>query len=235
IVQSENVTVGDGFAKLHQAIPGRYVKVSVQDTGAGMDQETLARIFEPFYTTKEGGTGSGLGLASTYGIVKNHEGIITVDSEVGKGTTFAIYLPAGDKEVEKILEVFEVEERRGTGTILFVDDEEGLISSGRRGLRMLGFDALVASSGAEAIEVYGRNSGKIDLVILDLTMPGVGGGEVFDKLKELNPKVKVLLSSGHGIDGQAEEIMDRGCDGFIQKPFDLDALSEKIHEVLDRK
>ncbi|MEE8396562.1 MAG: response regulator [bacterium] len=128
----------------------------------------------------------------------------------------------------------EVGKWSGTGRILFVDDEEGLVNSGRRGLGMLGYDVLVASSGMEAFEIYEKNKGTVDLVILDMIMPGMGGGDVFDKLKELDPTVKVLLSSGYSLDGQARKIMERGCDGFIQKPFDLETLSEKIQQVLDQ-
>ncbi|MEE8433550.1 MAG: response regulator, partial [bacterium] len=194
-----------------------------------------AKIFEPFFTTKEMASGSGLGLASAYGIIKNHEGIITVDSKVGKGTTFDIYLPATDEEKIEIEESPKAEQWKGTGTILFVDDEEGLVNSVRRVLGILGFDVLVASSGNEALEAYEKNMDKIDLIILDMIMPGMSGGAVFDQLKELNPNVKVILSSGYSLEGEAREIMDRGCDGFLPKPFDFDALSEQIQAVLNKK
>ena len=178
---------------------------------------------------------SGLSLSSTYGIIKNHGGIITVDSEVGKGTTFNIYLPATDEEIVEIKEAPKAEERQGTGTILFVDDEKDVAVVGQRLLEMLGYGVLVASSGIEAMEVYEKNKDKIDLVILDMIMPQMGGGDVYDKLKKLNPNVKVLLSSGYSLDGNAQEIMDRGCDGFLQKPFDSDVMSEVIHAVLDQE
>ncbi len=235
LLKSENVTLEESFSRLHGVTPGKYVKISVQDTGKGMDQETMGRIFEPFFTTKEMAHGSGLGLASAYGIIRNHAGIITVDSEVGKGTTFDIYLPATDKEITEIKEAAR-EVRKGTGTVLLVDDEEGNLTGVRMNLEMaLGYKSLTAKSGAEAIKVYAKNKDEINLVILDLIMPGMGGGETFDKLRELNPKVKVLLSSGYSLEGEAAEVMERGCNGFIQKPFDPEELSEQIHKVLDQK
>ncbi len=233
-VKSENVTLDETFSKIYEVMPGRYVKMSVRDTGTGMDQETLGRIFEPFFTTKEMATGSGLGLASAYGIIKNHGGIISVDSEVGKGTTFDIYLPATDERIVGN-KVETKEELEGAGTILFVDDDEDLIDLGRGVLKMLGYEVLSAGSGKEALEVYEKNRGGVVLVILDMIMPGMGGGETFDRLRELNPNVKVLLSSGYSLEGEATEIMARGCDGFIQKPFDPDALSEQIHKILDQE
>ena len=234
-LKGENVTVEDTFAKLHDLALGRYVKLSVTDTGTGMDEETIGRIFEPFFTTKEMAHGSGLGLASAYGIIKNHGGIITVDSEVGRGTTFDIYLPATEEEIAGIPESPK-EERKGTGTILLVDDEEDNLTGVRRTLeKSLGYEVLVAEGGAEALEAYSKSGKEINLVILDLIMPGMGGGETFDKLRELNPNVKVLLASGFGLEGEAAEVMERGCDGFIQKPFDPEELSEQIHKVLDQK
>jgi len=230
-VNSENVTLDNSFANLHDVTPGKYVKISVRDTGTGMDKEIQSRIFEPFFTTKEMAHGSGMGLASAYGIIKNHDGIITVDSEVGKGTTFDIYLPAADEEIVEVKEVAN-EERKGTGTILFVDDDEGIADVGCRVLGKLGYDALVASSGVEALKLFVENQDKIDLVILDMIMPVMSGGEVFDRLKELNPNVKVLLSSGYSLDGPAKEIMERGCDAFIQKPFDRETLSRQVYDLL---
>lgn len=233
-IQSGNVNLDDDFVKPHQMQAGKFVKLSVTDTGMGMDKELQTRIFEPFFTTKEMTQGSGLGLASAYGIVKNHEGIITVESEPGKGTTFEIYLPATDEEPAKQEEASN-KRRRGTGTILLVDDEEELISAGQLSLKMLGYDVLVANDGNRALEIFEKDKERVDLVILDMIMPGKGGGEVFDKLREMKPDVKVLLSSGYSLEGEAQEIMNRGCEGFIQKPFALDTLSLKLFEVLERK
>ena len=154
---------------------------------------------------------------------------------MGKGTTFDIYLPATEEEITEIKAAAK-EVRKGTGTILLVDDDEDNLAGVGRTLEMsLGYEIFTAMSGTEALEVYSKNENEIKLVILDLIMPGMSGGETFDKLRELNPKVKVLLSSGYGLEGEAAEIMDRGCDGFIQKPFDPEELSDHLHKVLDQK
>ena len=202
------------------------------DNGIGMDEATRQRIFEPFYTTKEMGRGTGLGLASTYGIVKNHDGIINVYSEKGEGTTFNIYLPASDKRVAEEKETTgEIIE--GTETILLVDDEDMIVNVGEKILERLGYTAIIAKSGKEAIDIYRENRDKIEMVILDMIMPDIGGKVAYERLKEINPDIKVLLSSGYSITGQAQEILDKGCNGFIQKPFNLKDLSQKIREILD--
>jgi CheY-like chemotaxis protein len=211
---------------------GRYVKITLTDTGAGMDKETQQRIFDPFFTTKEMGRGTGLGLASAYGIIKNHGGIIDVSSEKGEGSTFKIYLPASRKdtpirETEVLDEVLE-----GNETILLVDDEDVILEVGREMLQRMGYKVYVSKSGREAVYDYKKRRDEIDLVVLDMVMPDLGGGEVFDEIKEINPAVKVLLSSGYSIDGGAAKIMNRGCDGFIQKPFDMRELSNKVKEIL---
>ncbi|MCH8841463.1 MAG: PAS domain S-box protein [SAR324 cluster bacterium] len=233
-VKTENLIVDDHFASLFELAPGQYVKLSITDTGAGMDQDTLGRIFEPFFTTKGMASHSGLGLASAYGIIENHRGIVNVESHVGEGSIFEIHLPATEGEVVQVKEVPKPRERKGTGTILFVDDEEDIAIGMRRTLEKLGYNVLSANSGDDALEIYEKYMDKVDLVILDVIMPGMGGGDVFDKLKALNSDVKVLLSSGYSLDGPAQLIMDRGCNAFIQKPFVSATLSEKLHEVMDQ-
>ena len=178
--------------------------------------------------------GAGLGMASAYGIVKNHKGIINVYSEIGHGTTFEIYLPASDKEPIKETEP-SAEVLKGKESILFVDDEDRILDAGKEILAALGYKVMVAGSGKQAIEVFKEDHGEIDMVILDMIMPGVGGGEVYDRIKAISPNVKVLLSSGYSIEGQAEKILKRGCDGFIQKPFNIKDLSKKIREILNNK
>jgi len=232
-LQTENAALDGGYAKTHGVKPGSYVKVSVTDTGVGMDEATKQRVFDPFFTTKEMGRGTGLGLASAYGIVRNHEGIITIDSEKNQGSTFAVYLPATDKALSEEKEPVEGL-LEGEGTILLVDDEEMILDVGKPMLERLGYKVLVARSGKEAKEAYQRNAGLIKMVILDMVMPQMSGGETFEQLKAINPNVKVLLSSGYSIDGRAREILARGCDGFIQKPFSCADLSRKLKEVLDR-
>lgn len=233
-IQTENVILDKTYAKLFKLTPGKFVKITVMDTGVGMDESISQKIFDPFFTTKEMGRGTGLGLASAYGIIKNHGGIIYVYSEIGEGTTFNIYLPASEKEIIKEKETLE-EILRATGTILLVDDEEMIIDVGGHMLESLGFEVLIARNGKEAIEKYEKNLGGIDLIILDMIMPGMGGGEVYDNLKAIDPDIKVLLSSGYSINGRATEILDRGCNGFIQKPFDIKKLSNRIRKIIDGK
>ena len=213
--------------------PGKYVKISVVDTGMGMDEKTKERIFDPFFTTKGIGRGTGLGLAMVYGIVRGHGGIIAVESEPGHGTTFNISLPASEKAIVperavsgKIL--------KGTETVLLVDDEPMVLAVSRDMLESLGYRVIAAGSGQEAITVYREKKDGIDLVILDMIMTGVSGGETFDRLREIDPGIRVLLASGYSVNGQAQEILDRGCRGFLQKPFTLEALSRKMREVAGR-
>ncbi|MBN1104014.1 MAG: cache domain-containing protein, partial [Deltaproteobacteria bacterium] len=230
-LETENVVLEEDFVKGFEIPLGRYVKVSVTDTGVGMDGPTRQRIFEPFFTTKEMGRGTGLGLAVVYGIVRSHGGFIDVYSEKGHGTTFRLYLPASMKEASA--EVVPGEEiSRGSETVLLVDDEDMIIEVCRDLLEELGYHVIEARSGEEALRIYKERGTEIDLVILDLIMPDMGGGEAFDRLKRLNPGIKVLLSSGYSLEGQAAEILERGCSGFIQKPFAAKSLSLKIREVL---
>jgi len=257
-LKTMNVTHKDMRAKSYKPKPGNYVLLTITDTGTGMDKKTMERIFDPFFTTKGLAKGTGLGLASVYGIVKAHGGYIDVDSKKGharpasefrnsetrltpaerddggQGTTFSIYLPASEKRVEKpVKSAGHIIE--GTGIILLVDDEEMVLGVGAQLLNNLGYTALEAKGGREAVEIYKANKDKIDMVILDMIMPGVGGGEAYDRMKEINPTIKVLLSSGYSIDGQATEILERGCDGFIQKPFNMKQLSRSIREILDKQ
>jgi CheY-like chemotaxis protein len=232
-VESRNVTLDRDNIKVFSAEPGNYVQISVRDTGTGMDQNTRQRIFDPFFTTKEMGRGTGLGLASVYGIIKNHGGFIDVYSEIGEGTAFNIYLPASDKKVSEDKRL-SGEILRGKEMVLLVDDEETITEIMEKALTLTGYRVLPARGGEEAIELYKKNQNRIDLVVLDMIMPGMNGGKVFDRLREMNPGVKVILSSGYSMDGEASQIMDRGCSGFIQKPFGIKELSQKIREVLDK-
>jgi two-component system cell cycle sensor histidine kinase/response regulator CckA len=236
-LKTENVVLGAEFVnnKPYKVEAGDYIKITVTDTGIGIDKETRERIFEPFFTTKEMGRGTGLGLASVYGVIKNHGGYINVYSEIEQGTTFTIYLPASRKKIEKQIEKTVQTVAPGTGTILLIDDEEMIIKVGKELLQELGYEVLSARSGQEAIELYEKNTDKIDLVIMDMIMPGMGGGETFDRLKKINRDIKVLLSSGYSINGQASKILERGCDGFIQKPFNLVQLSDKIKQIISKK
>ncbi len=236
-LKTENVVLGAEFinSQPYKVEHGDYIKIIVTDTGIGIDKETQTRIFEPFFTTKEMGRGTGLGLASVYGVIKNHGGCINVYSEIAQGTAFTIYLPASRKAVKQAPQTVTPTVVTGTGTILLIDDEKMIIAVGHELLEELGYDVLTAQSGQEAIELYRQNADRIDLVIMDMIMPGMGGGETFDRLKAINSNVKVLLSSGYSINGQASEILERGCDGFIQKPFNINQLSEKIQGIITKK
>ena len=231
-LETEDVLWDAEQAVPYAVTPGKYVKITVTDTGTGMDEKTRERIFDPFFTTKEMGRGTGLGLATVYGIIKGHKGMIHVDSEPGHGTTFHIYLPASEKEMVKEKTATGTIIARGTETILLVDDEKMVLEVSKKVLESMGYRVYPAGSGQEAIAVYMEKQKEIDLVILDMIMPGISGGETFDRLREINPGIKVLLSSGYSIKGQAQEIMDRGCNGFLQKPFRLENLSRKVREML---
>jgi len=231
-LETRITTVDSAQARPHQVNPGRYVNVIVTDTGTGMQEDTRQRIFDPFFTTKEKERGTGLGLASAYGIIKNHDGFITVTSEIGQGTSFSIFLPLSDTDAQHEAPPAE-KYLRGSETILLVDDEAMIIEVGAAMLEKLGYRVLTAKSGENAIAQIEQDGDTIDLVILDLVMPGMDGKMAFNRIRELYPQIAVLLSSGYAIDGQAAEIMQNGCNGFIQKPFSVATLSEKVRHILD--
>jgi two-component system cell cycle sensor histidine kinase/response regulator CckA len=228
-----NVTHEDIGDKPYKPRSGDYILLKVSDTGTGMGQKVMDRIFEPFFTTKDLGRGSGLGLASVYGIIKGHGGYIDVESEKGRGAIFSIYLPASEKSIQKTLEIPE-RIMEGNENILLVDDEALVINVGVQLLKKLGYTVLEAQSGREAIKIFMEGNHAIDMVILDMVMPDMSGGEVYDRIKRIDSNVKVLLSSGYSIDGQATEILERGCEGFIQKPYSMEDFSKKIREVLSK-
>ncbi|MBN2515796.1 MAG: PAS domain S-box protein [Deltaproteobacteria bacterium] len=231
-IETENVNLEQNKVSSFTIPQGPYVKISITDTGVGMDEATKERIFEPFFTTREMGRGTGLGLASVYGIIKNHDGFIDVSSEKGHGTTFYIYLPAIEKKIgdDKVSPKTEI--LQGTETILLVDDERIILDVGEEVLKTMGYNVLLAGSGKEALEHMERYKESIDMVILDMIMPEMSGGEVFDRIKKIKPDIKVLLSSGYSYHDRAREILDRGCNGFIQKPYRIEDLSKKIREIL---
>ncbi len=233
-VETANVTVDSEQASAHEVEPGRYVLLAVTDDGPGMDEETRRRCFDPFFTTKEVGRGTGLGLATVYGIVRNHLGFVDVVTAPGKGCSFRIFLPAGDHPHEEDDES-SGGYARGSETILLVDDEPAVLDVAAEMLRSMGYEVLECSSGAEAIELFRQSRGRIDAVVLDMVMPDLGGGRTFDALRKLDPTVRVLLSSGYSVNGEARQILDRGCDGFIQKPFDMERLSNALQRLLGAK
>jgi PAS domain S-box-containing protein len=232
MLQTANVVIDAGYPdKPLDAVPGPYVRIDVTDTGVGMDTHTQARIFEPFFTTREKSQGTGLGLSSAFGIVKNHNGFITVRSEKGRGSTFSVFFPATSGAATEKPKPAGVA-RSGGNTILLVEDEEMVATIGRQMLERLGYRVIVAQTGDEALSLYEKLRAEIDLVILDMIMPGMGGGAVFDRIRAIDPQAAVLLSSGYSLNGQALKIMNRGCRGFIQKPFSIEQLKQKIREIL---
>jgi PAS domain S-box-containing protein len=232
-IETKNIVIGENFVKTYLVTPGRYVRTSISDTGVGMDERTKERIFEPFFTTKELGRGTGLGLAMVYGIIKSHNGFIDVISEPGKGTTFAIYFHASEKDVVK-KESVTPEMMRGTGTVIIVDDEPDVLAVSKEILESLGYSVYTVKNGEEAITLYKQKKDKIDLIVLDMIMPGLSGSETFDRIREVSPSAKIILSSGYSLNSQAQQIMDKGCQGFIQKPFDIAQISLMIREVLGK-
>ncbi len=237
VFETENVTLDQEYCKAHLgARPGRYVLLSISDTGQGMDRETLEHIFEPFFTTKGVGSGTGLGLAMVYGIIKGHGGYIMCYSEPGEGTTFKIYLPVMEGDPARN----ETETNRnaavpegGSETILLVDDEEILRDIGKDILEKFGYTVLLAADGESALELYRENPEDISLVILDIVMPGMGGKECLEEILKVNPQAKVVMASGYSINGRVKEVLDGGARAFIKKPYELKRVLGEVRKVLD--
>jgi CheY-like chemotaxis protein len=207
------------------------VEIRVEDTGAGMDPEIMDRIFDPFFTTKELGRGTGLGLASSYGIVESHGGRIEVDSQPGVGTTFRVLLPAAQSDAVRKPDRVEAP-ARGRGRILIVDDEALVLRATARLVRSLGYEVVTAESGEEGIERYREAAGDIDLVVLDMVMPGLGGRQVFERLEALDPDVRVVVCSGYSVEDETMEAVVSRCRGRIQKPYTLEALATILEAAL---
>ena len=213
---------------------GEYVQIVISDTGVGMTQEVRAQIFDPFFTTKDPGRGTGLGLAIVYGIVQNHGGYIDVQSRMGKGSSFSMLLPASPwaRPLNHRTPRF-TGEVGGEETILLVDDEEVIRDLGKEVLEDRGYRVLAAADGLQAVAVYKKRFEEIGLIILDVVMPGIGGKETFRRLKRINPRLKVLLSSGYSAGGEVKEIISQGACGFVQKPYREEELASKVREILD--
>ena len=214
--------------------PGNYVLLAVTDTGQGMDKTTLEHIFDPFFTTKEVGKGTGLGLAMVYGIVKNHHGHITCISNPGEGTTFKIYFPAIEQlEGSPSIVTGATEPRGGNETVLLVDDDDSVRDLGERILQMFGYTVITAPDGESAMQIYREGKDRIDLVILDLIMPGMGGAQCLQKLLEMNPQAKVVIASGYSAKGETERAAKSGAKAFINKPYNAQQMLKVVREVLD--
>ncbi len=239
IVETRNTRLDEAFCCNHPGLtPGSYVELNFTDSGHGMNRETLERIFEPFYTTQEAGSGSGLGLAIVYDIVRSHCGLILCESRLAKGTTFRVYLPALGKEAAVAAakkEDRECGDYRGIETVLIVDDEPDILDIGQSTLEQCGYNVFTVRSGEEAVALYARQGDEVDLVILDLGMPGMGGEKCLQELLHMNPEVKVLIASGYAASQTVHNMLDAGATGFMAKPYRLEDMLRKVREVLDGK
>ena len=233
-VRTSAMTLDEEYCRLHvEANPGKYVLLEVSDTGQGMGKETLEHIFEPFFTTKEVGRGTGLGLAMVYGIVKQHNGHIAVDSAVGKGTTFKVYLPAIPAAAGPEVEDSNVIPAFGNETVLLVDDENSVRELGARILTKYGYTVLQAENGREALDIFLKNRSQVSLVILDLIMPEMGGMDCLRELLKIDPNVKILVSSGYSADASVSETIQMGAKSFVSKPFQVKDILRAVRRVLD--
>jgi CheY-like chemotaxis protein len=229
VVLTKPSPTGDG-----DTAAGRYVLLTLTDTGIGMDDQTQQYIFDPFFTTRETGSGTGLGLAMVYGIVSGHGGWITCESAPGKGTTFRIYFPAaGLVQIDRTVDVPKIAGVGGSETILIVDDEPVVRSLGRRLLERFGYTVLEAASGEEGLEIYHRRGPEIALVILDLNMPGMGGANCLAHLMEEDKSVRVIIASGYSPDANVTASLKQGALGFVTKPYQLEDMLNLIRDVLD--
>ena len=233
ILRTENLHFDKVFIKSKPDIVSvYYIKVTVADDGFGMSKEVCEHVFEPFFTTKEEGKGTGLGLATVYGIVKNHGGYIDVSSEPCKGTIFTLYFPVSEKKVIEIKK--DTTFIKGSATILVIYDEEIVINLAKKMLRNLGYKVLIADDSGKGLEIFKEKKDIIDLVLLDMIMPNLDGKETFMRLREINPSVKILLTSGNSKNSKVAEILKKGAQGFIQKPYIMQELSNIISETLNK-
>lgn len=235
-IRTENVILDDKFCKSHVGFtPGKYVCLTVQDTGMGMKPEVLERIFEPFFTTKPEGMGTGLGLSMVHGIIKNHQGHILCSSMPGSGTRFEIYFPAllVTSEHELATDNVASKLKGGVETILLVDDEPDNLEIGASLLERFGYQVLTAENGTNALELFKSKSKSIALTILDLDLPAVDGRQVLETMLAMDPGAKVLIASGHGTDAAVQGAIGAGAAGFIKKPYQLVDMLTVIRDILD--
>lgn len=234
-LRTARVVLEKDFTHLHgfTIVPGNYIAITVTDTGTGMDQNTLSHLFEPFFTTKDIGKGTGLGLPSVYGTIKSHNGYIDVISKPGEGTTFTLYFPlveeSRDLQANNTTPI-----PTGKGHILLVDDDNFLRDAIREMLSLIGYTVSVSSDASEALALFATSPDGFDLVILDMKMPGIGGLECFKQMKKMKQHVRVLISTGHCLDDERQELIDEGVLGIIQKPYVSAQLAEAVQKALGR-
>jgi PAS domain S-box-containing protein len=233
-IETRNMFLGEDYCGLHPEVrPGEYVLLTVADAGHGMDKETLQRIFDPFFTTKETGKGTGLGLAMVYGIVKNHSGHITCHSELERGARFEIYLPVSEGKDEKEPTVPSSPKVGGHETILLVDDDEAIRELGADILGQYGYNVLTALDGESALEIYASRKGEIDLILLDMSMPGMGGRQCLIHLVEMNPDVRVVIASGYSSHGPVKDAVLLGARSVVNKPYNISEILGVIRKALE--
>jgi CheY-like chemotaxis protein len=234
LVETQNVFLGHDYVRTHiEAKRGDYVLLTVSDSGKGMDKTTIQHIFEPFFTTKGSGEGTGLGLATVYGIVQQHDGYIVCYSEPEVGTSFKIYFPAitAQDEWNTVIETPSI--RGGSETILVVDDEEFIRDLATRVLSDAGYTVMNAVNGTDALQQYRNHSDHISLVVLDLIMPEMDGKRCLAELLKINPEIKVVVASGYSANGHTKSALELGARGFVSKPFDLTEFLQTIRSVID--
>jgi PAS domain S-box-containing protein len=215
--------------------PGTYARLSVTDKGAGMDEETAARIFDPFYTTKDVGKGTGMGLSVVHGIVESHGGFITVKSALGRGSTFHVFFPVTEEEEEEILEIETTHSLEGTERILFVDDETMILEIAEQMLKNFGYEVTTESSSVKALEIFKSNPDGFDLLITDQSMPNMSGSELVAEILKARPGMPIILCSGYSSKVSAENASDKGIRKYMTKPYSPKELAKAIREVLDVK
>jgi CheY-like chemotaxis protein len=230
----ENIKIDENYVRMNpEARPGGYVQMTVEDTGTGMKEETVKRIFDPFFTSKALGHGTGLGLSTALTIVKSHEGFINVYSELGRGTRFSIALPAMEDEVETAVQESASAYRRGNGeTVLVIDDEENIIQITVATLEHFGYKTISAADGAEGLAVYKERPGKVDLVLTDMSMPEMDGPSMIKTLRSIDPSIKIVGMSGLMNSEQTAELESLQVAAFLTKPFTAEKLLNAISDVL---
>jgi len=232
-VSLEKIHADQPFCENHPGAKiGYYWKLLVQDEGVGMDAETLGKIFEPFFTTKIEASGTGLGLAMVYSMVKQHKGFIDVTSQPGKGSRFIVYLPEFKTVPEPEKKVAREKILKGEGLMLVIDDERIMRKIAVRALEKAGYTVIFAEDGEKGVELFKKHHKELKMVLLDMQMPKKSGKETFLEMKAIDPTVKVLLASGFRKDDRVEEILKQGVSDFIEKPYTFEQLTAAVHNVL---
>ncbi len=236
LIETKNVEIREDYRRLHPyAVPGCYVLLRVLDTGTGMDEATLEHIFEPFFTTKEMGRGTGLGLATVYGIVKQHKGFINVDSTPSQGTAFHVYLPLGEGPPEVQEKRHGDAPRGGSEGILIAEDNEGLREAAKEILESLGYRVILAKDGADAVRVFEENHASIDLVFLDVVMPHLNGPEAYTQMSSIRPNIPVIFTTGYASEATLLSVRSPEKSTVLQKPYGSQHLAQKLREILDKR